>query len=137
MSITSMRVIIVATIIVYSGLFATSTRALENVSMGKQAFENVNMNTELSVEGGHLVVRWYTRGFHHYNIRWSENGGRVSQVEREGDKDFRYLSVFRRGVVYRVAVQGCEKSFAGRSHCTSWDEAVCGTPGNPCRRRRG
>jgi hypothetical protein len=132
-----MRVIIAATIIVYSGLFATSARSFENVSMGKQAFENVNMNTQLSVEGGHLVVRWSTRGFDHYNIRWSENGGQVRQVEREGNKDFRYLSVFRRGVVYRVAVQGCKKSFASRSRCTSWDEAVCGTPGNPCPRSRG
>jgi hypothetical protein len=96
-------------------------------------FEDVNMGTTLSVEGGHLVVRWSTGGFDHYNIRWTENGGGAQQVERDGDKRFRYLSAFRRGVVYRVAVQGCQRGFVGRSQCTSWDEAVCGDRGNACR----
>lgn len=96
------------------------------------SFEDVNMNTSLSVEGGHLVVRWSTKGFDHYNVRWTENGGRATQVERDGDKDFRYLSTFRPGVVYEVAVQGCEKSLFSHSRCTSWDSATCGTPRNPC-----
>lgn len=96
------------------------------------AFENVNMNTSLNVENGRIVVRWNPRGFDHYNIRWTENGGAPTQVERDGDKDFRYLSPFRPGVVYSVAVQGCDKSFASSSRCTSWDEASCGTARNPC-----
>ncbi|HEY4302845.1 MAG TPA: hypothetical protein VGM82_00150 [Gemmatimonadaceae bacterium] len=133
MLLTSSRVRIATAALVYCGLFAPSAGAAEHHGAPQQSFENVNMNTTLSVEGGHLVVRWSTRGFHHYNIRWSENKGKVQQVEREGDKDFRYLSVFRRGVVYRVAVQGCRKSFASKSQCTSWDEAVCGTPDKPCR----
>lgn len=123
MAINKGRVATVVAVVICSGLFTPSAKA----------FENVNMNTLLSVEGGHLVVRWSTRGFHHYNIRWSENGGRPKQVEREGSKDFRYLSRFRPGVVYRVAVQGCDKNVGSRSRCTSWDEAVCGTPGEPCR----
>jgi hypothetical protein len=42
------------------------------------------------------------------------------------------MSVFRPGVVYRVAIQGCDKSFGGRSDCTNWENAVCGTPSKPC-----
>ena len=122
MRIKNVRISISATLIFCSGWLALSA----------SGFENVNMNTTLSVEGGHLVVRWSTSGYDHYNIRWSENGGPVKQVEREGGKDFRYLSVFRPGVAYLVAVQGCEKSLAGKSQCTSWDEAFCGPPGSPC-----
>ena len=95
-------------------------------------FENVNMNTRLSVEGGHLVVRWSTAGFHHYNIRWKEGNGAWQQVEREGNKDFRYLSAYRPHVIYRVAVQGCDKAMFSRSTCTDWDEATCGGHGNSC-----
>lgn len=96
------------------------------------AVEDVSMGTALSVEGGHLVVRWSTKGFDHYNVRWSANGGPAQQVERAGDKDFRYLDAFRPGVVYSVSVQGCEKNFLARSHCTSWEEAHCGTARQPC-----
>jgi hypothetical protein len=96
------------------------------------AFEDVNMNTEISVEGGHIVARWSTRGFDHYNIRWSANGGPQKQVERDGDKSFVYLTPFKPGVLYSVTVQGCEKSFASSSKCTSWDGASCGEPRNPC-----
>lgn len=117
-----MRVSIAAALILCSGLLAISA----------SAFENVNMNTTLSIEGGHLVVRWNAKGFHHYNIRWSEDGGPTKQVEREGDKDFRYLSTYRPGVAYVVAVQGCDKSFGSSSQCTSWDEAFCGPAGSPC-----
>ena len=99
--------------------------------MSASAFENVNMAPELSVEGGHVVVRWAKSNFDHYNIRWSEDGGQAKQVEREGDKFFRYLSTYRPGVVYRVAVQGCEKSLGSKSQCTSWDEISCG-PQSPC-----
>jgi hypothetical protein len=116
------RLAIAATLFACSGWLAISANA----------FENVNMATTLSVEGGHLVVRWSTKGFDHYNIRWSENGGPVKQVEREGDKYFRYLSTFRPGTAYLVAVQGCDKSFGSKSQCTSWDEAFCGPPGSPC-----
>jgi hypothetical protein len=118
----TMRVSIAAMLLACSGMLVLSA----------SAFENVNMATTLSVEGGHLVVRWSTKGFDHYNIRWSENGGPVKQVEREGDKYFRYLTPFRPGVAYLVAVQGCDKPFAGKSQCTSWDEAFCGPAGSPC-----
>src|SRR4051812_24885940 len=74
------------------------------------AFEDVNMGTEISVEGGHIVARWSTTGFDHYNIRWSANGGGEKQVERDGDKSFVYLTPFQPGVVYSITVQGCEKS---------------------------
>jgi hypothetical protein len=125
MLINAMRLNVAAIIIVNSGLFATSARAAE--------VENVSMSTFLNVEGGHLVVHWSTFGFDHYNIRWSENGGPEQQVERAGDKAFQDLSAFRPGVVYRVAVQGCNKNFLGRSACTDWDQAPeCGTPENPC-----
>ena len=115
------RKCISATLIFCSGWLALSA----------SGFENVNMNPLLSVEGGSVVVRWSTKGFDHYNIRWSENGGPTKQVEREGDKYFRYLAPYRPGVVYRVAVQGCDKAFAGKSQCTSWDEVECG-PASPC-----
>ncbi len=96
------------------------------------AVEDVSMGTALSVEGGHVVVRWSTKGFDHYNVRWSANGGAAQQVERAGDKDFRYLDAFRPGVVYSVSVQGCEKNFLAHSHCTRWEEAHCGTARQPC-----
>jgi hypothetical protein len=121
MRVKSVRVSISAALIFCSGWLALSA----------SGFDNVNMNTALSVEGGHVVVRWAKSGFHHYNIRWSEDGGPAKQAEREGDKDFRYLSRYRPGVVYRVAVQGCNKPLGGTSQCTSWDEAVCG-PERPC-----
>lgn len=115
--------------VVVAGLF---TVMLGVFSPAAQAFENVNMNTRLSVENNQLVVHWSTSGFHHYNIRWTENGGAAKQVERDGDKDFRYLSPFKSGVVYSVAVQGCDKSLLSHSQCTSWDEVSCGTARNPC-----
>jgi hypothetical protein len=105
------------------------------LAMSASGFEDVNMATILSVEGGHVVVRWSTKGYDHYNVRWSEDGGPVTQVERAGDKYFRYLSTYRPGVVYRVAVQGCETSVLNKSQCTSWDEVTCG-PSNPCDHSR-
>jgi hypothetical protein len=116
--------LVAAKIAIVAGLF-TSTA---------WGFENVNMNTRLSVEGGQLVVRWSTRGFHHYNIRWKEGGGPWQQVEREGNKDFRYLSAYRPKVIYHVAVQGCDKALFSRSTCTDWDEVTCGERGNSCAR---
>ncbi len=101
------------------------------LALSASGFENINMNPALSVEGGSVVVRWSTGGFDHFNIRWSENGGPAKQVEREGDKDFRYLVKYNPKVVYTVAVQGCDKAFAGKSQCTSWDEISCG-PQSPC-----
>ena len=76
------------------------------------AFEDVNMGTTITVEGGHIVAHWDTRGFDHYNIRWSANGGREAQVERDGDKTFVYPTPYQPGVLYSVSVQGCDKSFA-------------------------
>ncbi|QIP09601.1 RICIN domain-containing protein [Bradyrhizobium symbiodeficiens] len=96
------------------------------------AFEDVNMGSAISVEGGHIVARWDTRGFHHYNIRWSANGGPEKQVERAGDKSFVYLTPYQPGVLYSISVQGCDKNFASSSKCTSWDGASCGNPRNPC-----
>lgn len=122
MRIKNLRVSISALLTFSSGWLALSASGIENV----------NMAPVLSVEGGNVVVRWAkTGGLHHFNIRWSEDGGPAKQVEREGDKNFRYLSPYRPGVVYRVAVQGCDKSLGGSSQCTSWDEVVCG-PENPC-----
>ncbi len=96
------------------------------------AFEDVNMGTTITVEGGHIVAHWNTTGFDHYNIRWSANGGPETQVERDGDKTFVYLPPYQPGVVYSVSVQGCEKNFASSSKCTSWDGTSCGNPRNPC-----
>ena len=109
---------------------ATVAGAFTSASWG---FDNTNMQTSLHVEGGYLVVRWVQEGYGHYNIRWQVGGGSWKQVEREGDKYFRYVSVYRPNVVYRVAVQGCDKPNFSRSKCTSWDEQVCGNRGNPCR----
>lgn len=95
-------------------------------------FENVSMGTRLSVENNSLVVRWSTTWFDHYNIRWSANGGPDAQFERDGDKNFRYITPFVPGAVYRVAVQGCVKPLIGRSTCTSWDGVGCGEPRYPC-----
>lgn len=95
------------------------------------AFDNLNMGTTLDVENGSLVARWSTE-YDHYNIRLVEDGKFIRQVERDGDKNFLYVTTFRRGVIYRVAVQGCDKSFAGSSTCTSWDEASCGDAHEPC-----
>ena len=100
------------------------------------ALENVNMNVSLNVEGGHVVVHWTQGGFHHYNVRWKEGRGEWQQVERDADKRFRYLSAYRPGVVYRVAVQGCDKAAFSRSSCTSWEEASCGEKQNSCARKR-
>ena len=121
MRIKNVRVSISALLIFCSGWLALSA----------SGFENVNMAPLLSVEGGSLVVRWGKGSFDHFNIRWSANGGPQKQVERDGDKDFLYVTAYRPGVVYRVAVQGCETSFAGKSQCTSWDEISCG-PQSPC-----
>jgi hypothetical protein len=96
------------------------------------AFENVNMGTTITVEGGHIVAHWDATGFDHYNIRWSANGGRETQVERDGDKNFVYLPTYQPGVIYSVSVQGCEKGFASSSKCTSWDGISCGNPRSPC-----
>ena len=120
------------TLLVVAAKLAILTGAFTSAAWG---YEDTSMGTALSVEGGHLVVRWVTGGFHHYNIRWKEGSGGWKQVEREGDKYFRYLSTFRPRVVYRVAVQGCHKSTFSSSTCTSWDEAICGDAGNPCRAR--
>ena len=97
------------------------------------AIEDVNMTTTITVQDGHIVAHWSTGGFDHYNVRWSENGGAETQVERAGDKRFVFLTTFRRGAVYTVKVQGCETHFAGRSSCTSWDEAQCGPGHGSCR----
>jgi hypothetical protein len=121
MRIKNVRVSISATLIFCSGWLALSA----------SGFENVNMAPLLSVEGGSVVVRWAKGGFDHFNIRWSANGGPQKQVERDGDKDFLYVTPYRPGVVYRVGVQGCEKGFGGGSQCTSWDEITCG-PQSPC-----
>ena len=121
MRMKNVRVGISVTLVFCSGWLALSA----------SGFENINMAPLLSVEGGHVVVRWAKGGFDHFNIRWSENGGPTKQVEREGDKDFRYLTPYNPKVVYTVAVQGCDKGFAGGSQCTSWDEISCG-PTTPC-----
>ena len=97
------------------------------------AVEDVNMGTSLHVEGGHLTVRWSTRGFDYYNVRWSINGGVVQQEQRDGDKDFTVLpGAFQPGALYRAAVEGCDKNFAAPSHCTHFDEASCGSAREPC-----
>jgi hypothetical protein len=101
-------------------------------SPARSAFVDVNMSTRLDVTDGSIVVHWSTSGFDHYNVRWSENGGPDRQVERDGDKDFIYLTPYRAGVVYRIAVQGCESRLLGRSVCTSWDAASCGDARSPC-----
>ena len=96
------------------------------------AFENVNMDTSITVQDGQLVAHWNGGSFDHYNVRWSANGGAPQQVERAGDKNFVFLTAFRPGVVYTVAVQGCQSNFAAHSTCTSWDEQTCGTVRAPC-----
>ena len=116
---------ILASAVFLVGLTATSSRC--------SAIEEVDMGTDLVVKDRELVVTWNTGGFDHYNIRWTENGGPPRQVERDGDKRFRYLGRFRRGVVYEVAVQGCRSRFLGASQCTGWDARICGTRQYPCR----
>jgi hypothetical protein len=96
------------------------------------AFENVNMGTTITVQDGQIVAHWSTGGFDHYNIRWSANGGPAAQVERDGNKDFVFLTGFQSGVVYSISVQGCDKGLVGSSTCTSWEEAQCGSARNPC-----
>lgn len=105
---------------------------LAMVQPGRSAIENVNMAPRLSVENGHLVVHWGASGFGHYNIRWSTKGGAPQQIERDGDKDFVYVTTFARGLVYSVAVQGCDSRTLARSQCTSWDEVSCGQARAPC-----
>jgi hypothetical protein len=94
--------------------------------------EDVNMNTLVVVEGGHIVAKWSTGGFDHYNIRWNAHGGPYAQIHRDGDKRFVYITPYQPNVVYSVAVQACNKPTFGRSQCTSWDEVSCGQVRNPC-----
>lgn len=102
------------------------------ICLPAQAFEDVNMNTTLAVQDGQLVAHWSTRGFDHYNIRWSAYGGPPAQLGRDGDKDFVFITKYVPGATYKVAVQGCETHALSRSQCTSWDEASCGEARNPC-----
>ena len=109
--------------VLFAALFAASLA---------RSLENINMNPSISVEGGKIVAHWNAQGFDHYNIRWSENRGSTQQIERDGDKNFVYLTDFRPGVVYTISVQGCESHALSRSQCTSWDEISCGVLRNPC-----
>jgi hypothetical protein len=104
----------------------TSVCVLVALSSVAFSFEDVNMNvTAATSNDGQLVVSWSTGGFHHYNIRLSMNGGPAQQVERDGDKRFRYFGRYQRGATYTISVQGCDKQPFGRSQCTSWDTIVC------------
>ena len=95
-------------------------------------FEDVNMNTQISVRDNRIVATWSTSGFDHYNVRWRTLGGAPQQMERAGDKTFAYLTTYQPGVIYIVAVQGCKSNFLSSSRCTSWDEVSCGQPRSPC-----
>lgn len=96
-----------------------------------RAQEDVSMDAWLTVEGGHLVIRWRTPGFDHYNIRWSANGGPPVQFERDGDKRFRYITPYHADAKYEVEIQGCRSNILAKSDCTSWETLRCG-PRDPC-----
>lgn len=115
--------------------FAAFSAMLLGMMLAPAAFsqiEDMNMNTKLSVVDNQLVVRWTAKGYTHYNVRWTKNGGSLIQVERDGDKDYMFLGTYLPGVVYDVLVQGCRRSWWGSSQCTSWEGARCGTPREPC-----
>jgi hypothetical protein len=122
--------------------------ALLALTMTSQAtargFENVNMNTEVSVDGaGNILVRWLDGSFDEYHVGWRVNGGPRGSRTRPGDKLFTVLMHYSPGSVYQVEVQGCIKHTFGHDQCTSWDSVTCGSPQSPCPgspealRRRG
>jgi hypothetical protein len=107
-------------------------------------FEDVNMNTDISVDGrGNIVVRWMDGQFDEYHVGWSVNGGSRGSRTRPGDKLFTVLMPYSPGSVYQVGVQGCIKHAFGHDQCTSWDTVTCGPaarspcPGSPEAIRRG
>ncbi len=98
------------------------------------AFENVSMGTQIAVGSDrNVLVRWSTRGFDRYNVRWSTTRGETGQRERPGNRDFTVLMRYIAGEIYTVAVQGCESRTLARSRCTSWDTVSCGSPNTRCQ----
>ena len=96
------------------------------------AFENDNIETNLNVQSGHVVLHWSNRGFDRYNVRWSAAAGPTVQIERDGSKDFVFLGTYAPGVVYQVAIQGCDTHTLAHSQCGSWNSVSCGDPRHPC-----
>ena len=113
-------------------------------SSAANAFEDVNMNTNISVDGtGNILVQWSDGGFDEYHVGWRVNGGPRDSRSRPGDKHFTVLMRYTPGSVYEVGVQGCIKHALGHDQCTSWDTVTCGSAQSPCpgspeaKRRRG
>ena len=113
----------------FAAVFAT----IMTSSTGVRAFDNLNMNTQISVnEKGQILVQWHTAGFDEYHVGWRVNGGPRGERTRPGDKLFTVLMRYTPGSVYEVGVQGCTKHTIKHDQCTSWDTVTCGQPGSPC-----
>jgi hypothetical protein len=78
--------------------------------------------TKFYQSGSTLIIGWDGHeNFDHYNFRWSRPGKAETQSEVGGGSggSFRINNV-NPNMRYTVKVQGCNRSFLGRSRCTPW-----------------